>query len=127
MPLSKNIAEFNKKYTNKLVGPLVPKFVHGATLVHVGRKSGDEYRIPILAFRHEGRVVIALTYGKDVDWLKNVMSAKGGRLELEGEALVLKNPQLQEFEEPPEWMPAHIRVGLRIVNVSDYVFFEVKK
>lgn len=46
-------------------------------VVHTGRKSGREYRTPlVLAAVPEG-FVAELTYGPNVDWLRNVEAAGG--------------------------------------------------
>lgn len=47
---------------------------HGslAEVEHVGRRSGRTYRNPVNAFRDGDHVTFALTYGRRVDWLRNV-------------------------------------------------------
>ena len=68
---------FNKHVTNKLLIHIAGKrFGHFAILSHTGRKSGKLYRIPIIAEPVPGGFVVALTYGKKVDWYENV-NAKG--------------------------------------------------
>lgn len=42
---------------------------------HVGRKSNRQYETPVLAFVDAGRISIALNYGADADWVKNVVAA----------------------------------------------------
>lgn len=67
---------FNKRVTNKILIHLCGrKFGHFAILSHVGRKSGALYRIPVIAEPLGDGFVIALTYGKQVDWLKNILAA----------------------------------------------------
>jgi deazaflavin-dependent oxidoreductase (nitroreductase family) len=74
------IRVINKHVTNKLLIHIAGKrFGHFAILGHTGRKSGKLYRIPIIAEPFQSGFVIALTYGKNVDWYKNV-AAKGGLL-----------------------------------------------
>ncbi len=67
----------NKHVTNKLLIHIAGrKFGHFAILTHTGRKTGKVYKTPIIAEPVENGFVIALTYGKKVDWLANVL-AKG--------------------------------------------------
>lgn len=67
----------NKYVTNKLLIHIAGrKFGHFAILIHTGRKTGKIYKTPIIAEPVENGFVIALTYGKKVDWLANVL-AKG--------------------------------------------------
>ncbi len=42
---------------------------------HVGRRSGRIYETPIIVQPIDGGFVIALTYGPDVDWYRNVLAA----------------------------------------------------
>ena len=67
----------NKHATNKIMIHIAgKKFGHFAILSHTGRKTGKVYKTPIIAEPVDGGFVIALTYGKKVDWLANVL-AKG--------------------------------------------------
>jgi deazaflavin-dependent oxidoreductase (nitroreductase family) len=42
---------------------------------HTGRRSGRIYETPIIVQPTDGGFVIALTYGPDVDWYRNVLAA----------------------------------------------------
>jgi deazaflavin-dependent oxidoreductase (nitroreductase family) len=93
--LGRRIAHFNRRVTNRVTGPLAPWLPGFGVVVHSGRKSGREYRTPVNVFRHGGGYVIALTYGAEADWVRNVLAAgratlltRGGRLELTGPELV---------------------------------------
>ncbi|HEX4790754.1 MAG TPA: nitroreductase family deazaflavin-dependent oxidoreductase [Actinospica sp.] len=46
-------------------------------IIHVGRKSGREYRTPLILARVPEGFVAELTYGENVDWLRNVEAAGG--------------------------------------------------
>src|SRR3954465_13183541 len=46
-----------------------------AILSYRGRKSGRTYRTAINLFRHGDTYVFALTYGSDVQWVRNVLAA----------------------------------------------------
>jgi deazaflavin-dependent oxidoreductase (nitroreductase family) len=46
-------------------------------VVHRGRRSGRRYRTPVLAFRVDDGYVVALFYGADRDWVRNVLAAGG--------------------------------------------------
>ena len=69
---------FNKHFLNRLLrGLAYLPFGSFALVKHVGRKSGKPYTTPIMAFPIEGGFMIALTYGPEVDWYKNVQAAGG--------------------------------------------------
>jgi deazaflavin-dependent oxidoreductase (nitroreductase family) len=71
------IRVINKYFTNKLLILISgEKFGHLAILSHTGRKTSKLYKIPIIAEPFENGFILALTYGKKVDWYANVV-AKG--------------------------------------------------
>jgi deazaflavin-dependent oxidoreductase (nitroreductase family) len=75
-------------------------------LTYVGRKTGATYRTPMNVFWRDGRAVFALTYGSDVQWLKNVLAAGGCTIRTLGrdvrlvEPEVAHDPELREFPLP---------------------------
>jgi deazaflavin-dependent oxidoreductase (nitroreductase family) len=70
-----------------------------ASLVrHTGRKSGAHYETPVVAEQTPDGFVIALPYGSQSDWLKNVVSAGSATLLHEGEAYVVGAPHLEAIE-----------------------------
>lgn len=81
MKLPSQIRVFNKHILNPLLGR-VARSAHGpfAIVRHVGRKSGRTYETTIIVFPAVGGFVIALTYGTEVDWYRNVLAA--GRCEI---------------------------------------------
>jgi deazaflavin-dependent oxidoreductase (nitroreductase family) len=75
--LSRRVARFNKLINNPVQGTyawLVPPW---AILVHRGRRSGRWYRTPVLAFRQGGKLIVALLYGEESDWLANLRAGQG--------------------------------------------------
>ena len=48
-----------------------------SVVCHTGRRSGRTYRTPVLASYVGEMIIIPLSYGENVDWLRNVL-AKGG-------------------------------------------------
>src|ERR1051326_4522981 len=63
-----------------------------AILSHVGRRSGRRYRNPINTFRRSNYYVFALTYGSQVDWLKNVLAAGDCHIRTQGRNVHLVEP-----------------------------------
>ncbi|EHR50566.1 deazaflavin-dependent nitroreductase family protein [Saccharomonospora marina XMU15] len=120
MVLPKRLARFNKVATNrvtKLVAPRLPGF---AMLTHTGRRSGRRYRIPLNVFRVGDDYVIALTYGPDADWVKNVLATGGCELRNRGEDVRLTDPRLVH-DETRSAMPAPVRQVLALIGVSDFL------
>jgi deazaflavin-dependent oxidoreductase (nitroreductase family) len=46
-------------------------------LQHTGRKTGRLYQTPVITTTIGETIIIALTYGEKVDWLRNIL-AQGG-------------------------------------------------
>ena len=116
------IRVMNKRVTNKLLIRLCGKsFGHFAILGHVGRKSGRWYKIPIIAEPMQAGFVIALTYGKNVDWYKNVIAKGDCTLEWKNKEYFLTAPELIEKEQALKAFPAAIRTGLRLVRIREFL------
>src|SRR5689334_2336121 len=75
--LGRRIAHFNRAVTNRVTRPLATRLPRLGIVVHRGRRTGVEYRTPVNVFRTPGGFNIALTYGRDADWVRNVMAAGG--------------------------------------------------
>jgi deazaflavin-dependent oxidoreductase (nitroreductase family) len=117
----------NKHATNKLLIHICGRRIgHFAILSHTGRKSGQVYRIPIIAEPVQGGFVIAMTYGKEVDWYKNVMAKGGCGLRWKNEDYELVQPELIDPEAGLTAFPAVMRSGLRAAGVKDFLRLEVR-
>jgi deazaflavin-dependent oxidoreductase (nitroreductase family) len=77
MKLSRRVARFNKLVNNRIQGTyawLVPPW---AIIVHRGRRSGRRYRTPVLAFARDRTLIVALLYGEESDWVRNLLAGGG--------------------------------------------------
>ena len=120
MPLPRSIARINRRVTNRLLGGLAQRLPGFGVVVHTGRKSRRQYRTPVNVFRRGDRYIIALTYGPDSDWVRNVLAAGGCTLETRGRTLRLSRPRL--FHEESRYaVPAPVRLILGIVHVYDFL------
>ena len=120
IPLPRWLARFNSRVTNRLLSPLAGRLPGLGVVAHTGRKTGREYRTPVLVFRRDDRFVIALTYGRDSEWVQNVVRHNGCKLETQGHTLQLSRPHVFHDESRravPEWH----RWMLRLLNVSDFI------
>ena len=77
--LRDRIRVFNKYVTNRVLRGLA-SCSRGpfAIIGHVGRRSGKPYETVIMVWPTREGFVIALTYGPQVDWLRNLLAAGGG-------------------------------------------------
>ena len=83
MKLSRGVAGFNRRVTNRIQGLYAWLLPPWAVILHRGRRSGRLYRTPLFAFRRDGTLVIALLYGEESDWLGN-LRAGGGHVRVSG-------------------------------------------
>lgn len=125
MPLPEGLARFNKKFSNRLLLPLARVMPGFGVLHHRGRKTGTRYATPLNVFRDEGRFIVALTYGADVDWLKNARSSTGVEILTRGEVAALEPPLDLSTEEGMAAMPVPVRLILEALDVTGFVAFPV--
>ncbi|HOU13374.1 MAG TPA: nitroreductase family deazaflavin-dependent oxidoreductase [Anaerolineae bacterium] len=122
------IRVINKHVTNKLLIHIAGKrFGHFAILGHTGRKSGALYRIPIVAEPFQNGFVIALTYGKNVDWYKNVAAKGGCALRWKNQDFELIHPVFVDRETGLTAFPAIFRFGLRVMGIQDFLKLETQE
>jgi deazaflavin-dependent oxidoreductase (nitroreductase family) len=94
MRVPRAVAKFNRRVTNPVARSLTPWLPCLGTLEHVGRKSGRQYRTPLLVFETRDGFVILIGYGPQTDWLKNVLAGGPTLLHKRGKALALASPRI---------------------------------
>ena len=87
-------------------------------LTYRGRKSGHTYHTPINVFRRGDRYVFFLTYGSDVEWVKNIRTEGECWLRTRGRDIRLVEPELL-VDPSRRLVPPIVRLGGRIVGVSE--------
>ncbi len=125
MPAPRWLARFNLHVTNRLLGPVARRMPGMGIVVHTGRKSHRRYHTPVLFFRRGDRVIFALTYGRESQWVQNVLAGGGCGLETQGRSLRLAAPRL--FHDPQRSaVPAFVRLMLGLLDVSDFLELTVE-
>jgi deazaflavin-dependent oxidoreductase (nitroreductase family) len=120
MPLPSWLARFNRGVTNRVTRPVAGRLPGFAIVRHRGRRSGRTYRTPVNLFRRDDSVVIALTYGPDRDWVRNVMAAGGCEVETRGRVLQLREPRIVT-DTRRKLVPAPVRPILRAIGVTQFL------
>ena len=126
LPAPRSIARFNRRFTNKLtlkVAGYLPGF---AIVSHVGRKSGRTYRTPVNAFRTNDGYIIALTYGSESDWVKNVLAAGQCELQTRGRRVRLISPRIQT-DKSKSWAPLPVRLILGLIDAPQYMRLSLER
>ena len=120
MPISRRVAWFNKRVTNRFTRHIASWAPGFAIVTHVGRRSGRAYRTPVNVFRDRDRYVFAVTYGKDSDWVRNVVAAGGCEIETCRRTVQLAGPELftdstrRVVRPPARWI-------LQALDVEDFL------
>jgi len=120
MPIPKRVARWNKVGLNRVVRHIAPRMPGLAVVVHRGRTSGREYRTPVNVFPVEGGYIIALTYGPDTDWVKNIQAAGGCELRTRGRVLQVGEPRVYRDKTRGGIRPLERQV-LRLIGVADFL------
>jgi deazaflavin-dependent oxidoreductase (nitroreductase family) len=70
----------NKRLVNPVQRLWAPWLPPWAVIVHRGRRSGREYRTPVLAWRSGSALYVVLYYGTRAHWVRNLVAAGGGEV-----------------------------------------------
>lgn len=111
----------NRAVTNPLMRALAGLAPPLAVVHHVGRRSGEAYRTPVLALSVEGGIVTPLPYGTDIDWCKNVVVAGRYELQILGRRVEMENPRIVDAETALPLLPLLLRPGLRLLDLPGYL------
>jgi deazaflavin-dependent oxidoreductase (nitroreductase family) len=119
----------------KMLNPLIVKlagrrhFHMAAQIRHVGRRSGRTYITPVSARRSGDTVVIALTFGNQSDWSRNVRAAGGGIIRIDGEDFDVSQPQVMSRREARPLVQAAFspmdRAGFRMLGIKQVMILRV--
>lgn len=123
MPLRKTLARINKRITNPVMRRFgfVPPL---AIVAHQGRSSGREYRTPVFAFPTDQGFAIALTFGHEVDWLKNVLAAGRCTIIRRGRPIEAGTPRVVGWAAGSKHMPIPVRVTLLGLQARDFLLLD---
>src|SRR5229473_1703292 len=129
------IARIVMRPMTKMLNPLIDKlagrrhFRMAAQIRHVGRRSGRTYTTPVSARRSGDMVVIALTFGNQSDWSRNVRSAGGASIRIEGEDYDVTQPQIMSRQEAKPLVQSAFRplerAGFRMLGIKQIMVLQV--
>src|SRR6184192_308374 len=120
----RSLAAFNIAVTNKITGRFADR-LPGFGITHpLGRKSGRVYHTPVNVFQAPNGFLVALTYGRESEWVKNVLAAGGCELETRGVRYQLSAPTI--MHDPTRGrFPLPVRVILGFVGANDFMQLSV--
>jgi deazaflavin-dependent oxidoreductase (nitroreductase family) len=85
-------------------------------MLHQGRKSGRQYRTPVMPLPLPDGFLVSLPYGAERDWVRNVMAAGRCTLLRGGRRFELADPRLLDAAGAAPLLPAPLRPALRVVR-----------
>jgi deazaflavin-dependent oxidoreductase (nitroreductase family) len=94
---------------------------------HIGRRTGQRYETPVAVVPADDGFVVALPYGPNTDWLKNVLAAGRATIRFDGRIHEVDRPTVVEMAEVgdafgPRDQRMHrqfnVREALRVRTVS---------
>jgi len=124
MHLPRFLRHVNRVFTNPLLGTVAWIVPPLAIVHHVGRKSGRHYRTPVIAIRRRHGFVIPMTYGRDVDWARNIARAGGCELERLGRRTRLRKPRIVGLRQAEPHLPAVTRPFFRATGLPGFVLLD---
>jgi deazaflavin-dependent oxidoreductase (nitroreductase family) len=114
------VAAFNRTILNRITSRFANRLPGFGIVTHVGRKSGRLYRTPVNVFREPDRFLIALTYGRESEWVRNVLSAGGCQLETRRVLYQLSAPTV--VHDPTRGtFPLPVRMILGLIGADDFM------
>lgn len=125
MPAPRWVARANKIGLNRFTKYIALWAPGWGVVVHRGRKSGRTFRTPLWVFRRPNGFVIALTYGTETDWVRNVLAAGGCELQTRRRRYQLGAPTVFRDENATD-MPAFIRFMLRrVIKAPEFLRLDI--
>ena len=125
-PAARAITRFIATIVNPAVSLLagsrwMPLF---GVLVHRGRRSGREFRTPVVMLRHGNGLVIPLTFGDHANWYRNVVAAGSCRVRWQGHEKQLKAPAVVETAMVSQGFSPAVRLMLRGAGIGHFLKLE---
>jgi deazaflavin-dependent oxidoreductase (nitroreductase family) len=99
-----------------------------AQIQHVGRRSGKVYVTPASAHVHGDVILVALTFGNQSDWVRNVRAAGGCTVRVNGRSYRATSPRFLSREEAGPQLKAAFgpaqRAGMRMLGVRQFLLLQ---
>jgi deazaflavin-dependent oxidoreductase (nitroreductase family) len=120
--VGRRMARFNRRVVNPLavhVAGLLPGL---GIVLHVGRRTRNVYRTPVLVFSTKDGFRLALVYGRESEWVKNALAHGAVRLITRRREYELTDPEIV-IDPYRQHVPFFKRLFLRVMRVSDFIDF----
>jgi hypothetical protein len=123
--LRDGVRQFNKHILNPAVLNFAGRrYRYYAVVCHIGRRSGHVYSTPVIAIPVVNGFVVALPYGDEVDWCRNVLATGRCTIQWNGYGYVVGEPDLIDATAtlpgitPLGWFTLRILGGKHLLKVK---------
>ncbi len=120
MPMPRSFRALGR-VLNPVIMLMAKRFRPFAVVCHRGRVTGRDYRNPVMAFPVTQGWIVALAYGSDVQWRRNLDAAHGGELIRQGTRRRIADPEALSGPEALPLLPGWARAMFRMVRVGEYL------
>ena len=105
-----SVRTFNKYFFNRITLLFAQRGIGPFSIVtHIGRRSKRVYKTPVLATYTSKMIIIPLSYGEGVDWLRNVLVKNGCSIRYKGEEITAEEPLVLDAADALTLLPDNRR------------------
>ena len=116
----------NKHVTNPAVVPMSGrKHYYASVIEHTGRRSGKRYATTVVTDRTADGFIVGLSYGTQVDWLRNVLAAGRATIRCGGQTYDVVGPQVIDAASATPLLSAKYRRRYGWLPIANYVKFNL--
>jgi len=120
--VSRTTGPSTQRVVNRVMARMAgSRYWYTALLRHTGRRSGKSYATPLMAMRSSDSFLVALPYGTNVDWLRNVQVVGRATLQLRGQMYVVTDPVIVDRAMALPHLSTPMRNTMRWFDVKNYV------
>jgi deazaflavin-dependent oxidoreductase (nitroreductase family) len=124
-PVLTTIRRMNRSVTNpRVMRTAGSAGTQTSVIQHIGRKSGRAYATPVDIVPTRTGFLIALPYGTQADWLRNVLAAGSATVVTNGERLAVGWPTIVATADVADLIPGRTLRTLRLFGVDECLHLE---
>jgi deazaflavin-dependent oxidoreductase (nitroreductase family) len=124
-PVLDAVRRMNRSVTNPRVMRTAGSAGEQTSVIHhIGRKSGRAYATPVDVIPTRTGFLIALPYGKQADWLRNVLAAGSATVVTDGDRLEVDAPTIVATADVADIIPSRTMRTLRLFGVDECLHLE---
>jgi deazaflavin-dependent oxidoreductase (nitroreductase family) len=124
-PVLDAVRRMNRSVTNPRVMRTAGSAGEQTSVIHhIGRKSGRAYATPVDVIPTRTGFLIALPYGKQADWLRNVLAAGSATVITNGDRLEVDAPTIVATADVADIIPSRTMRTLRLFGVDECLHLE---